>query len=272
MRCAAFTVDVDRDVNEPREGAVEAACRGSPVPRYSSTREGLEIIVDMLDELGVKGTFFMEGEAAEVLSTDIDLRNLLNGHEVAAHGYAHEDLTGESTGIIPSEEWLDAIIGRSLAVIEDVTGVRPQGFRAPYQHINEQVVAVLQRRGLMYDSTLFAEMPSGLHPYLLPSGLIEVPLAQGRDATGRRMQSYLWPLHEGRREVNDYLQLIDGHEDGLFVLADHSWHIVESLSGVRSPQRAETEIGKVRHILQGTLDRGVEIVTLSNYIRMEGML
>lgn len=241
------------------------------MPRYSSTREGLEMIVDMLDELGVKGTFFMEGEAAEVMSRDIDLRDLLRGHEVAAHGYAHEDLTGESTGIAPSEEWLDAIVGRSLAAIEGVTGARPQGFRAPYQHINEGVVAVLQRRGLLYDSTLFAEMSSGLYPYRLPSGLIEVPLAQGRDATGRRMQSYLWPLHEGRREVNDYLQLIDRHKDGLFVLADHSWHVVESLSGLRPPGRAGVEVSKVRDMLQGTLDRGVEIVTLSDYIQMEGV-
>ncbi len=241
------------------------------MPRYSSTREGLELIVDMLDGLDVQGTFFMEGEAAEVLSTDIDLRELLRGHEVAAHGYAHEDLTGESTGIVPSEEWLDAIIGRSLAAIEDVTGVRPRGFRAPYQHINEQVVEVLQRRGLMYDSTLFADMSSGLRPYRLPSGLIEVPLAQGRDATGKRMQSYLWPLHEGRRGVDDYLRLIDRHEDGLFVLADHSWHVVESLSGLREPERAEAEVDKVRDILRGMLDRGVEFMTLENYVQQEGV-
>lgn len=263
-------MDVDRDVNEPREGAVEAACRGSPVPRYSSTMEGLEIILDMLDGLGIKGTFFMEGEAAEVLSADLDLRNLLSGHEVAAHGYAHEDLTGESTGIIPSEEWLDAIVGRSLAAVEDVTGVRPRGFRAPYQHINELVEGVLQRRGLIYDSTLFAEMSSGLRPYRLPSGLIEVPLAQGRDATGRRMQSYLWPLHEGRRKVDDYLCLIKQHQDGLFVLADHSWHVMESLSGLRASERAELEVGKVRDILQGIMDQGVEFMTLERYVQMEG--
>jgi len=271
MRCAAFTLDVDRDVNVPREGLVEAACRGSPIPRYSSTIQGLKMILDMLDGLGIKGTFFLEGEAAEVLSADIDLRDLMRGHEVAAHGYAHEDLTGESTGIIPSEEWLDAIIGRSLAAIEDVTGARPRGFRAPYQHINELVEGVLQRRGLMYDSTLFAEMSSGLRPYRLSSGLIEVPLAQGRDATGRRMQSYLWPLHEDRRNVDDYLRLTEQHKDGLFVLADHSWHVMESLSGLRAPERAEVEVGKVHDILQGIMDQGVEFMTLDKYVQMEGV-
>ncbi len=270
MRCAAFTVDVDRDVNEPREGAVEAGCRGCSTPRFTSTQEGLELIVGMLDDLGIRGTFFLEGEAAEVLSRDLDLRALLQGHEVAAHGYAHEDLTGESTGIAPSEEWLDAIIGRCLAAIEDVAGSRPEGFRAPYQHINMLVEEVLWRRGVRYDSTLFADVPD-LRPYRLPSGLVEVPVAQGRDHSGRRMQSYLWPLHEGRRTAADYGHLFEQHRDGLLVLADHSWHVVESLSGGRGSGRAEEELGKVREVLRTAMDDGAKFMTLKEYLRQEGM-
>ncbi|MBI0582769.1 MAG: polysaccharide deacetylase family protein [Methanomassiliicoccus sp.] len=269
MRLAAFTVDVDRDVNEPRAGTVESVCRRSSGPRYTSTRDGLELLVDMLGDLGIRGTFFFEGEAAERLSEDLDLRELMRGHEIAAHGYAHEDLTGESTGIVPSEEWLDAMIGRSLAAVESVFGVRPSGFRAPYQHLNGDVIRVLMMRGLRYDSTLFADVASGLRPYSLSGSLLEVPLAQGTDRSGRRIQSYLWAMHEGRRGPEDYLHLIGQHHDGLMVLADHSWHIAESLGGGPEEGRGGREIGKVRALLEKAMSSGVEFITIEDHFRAE---
>jgi peptidoglycan-N-acetylglucosamine deacetylase len=267
MRWAAFTVDVDRDVNEPRKGAVEATCRGSTVPRYDSTLEGLEALVDMLDELGVHATFFMEGQAAEHLSDQVDLTALLRGHEVAAHGYAHEDLTGESTGVVPSEEWLDALVGRSMASVEDLVGRRPRGFRAPYQHVNDLVLRVLARRGFAYDSTLFGEIGQGVRPYHVLPNLVEVPLSQGRDGRGNRIQSYLWALHEGRRQIGDYAHLMSHHDEGLMVLADHSWHVAESLSGERGGDRVGREIVKVREVLQAAIDTGIEFMTVDAYLR-----
>jgi peptidoglycan/xylan/chitin deacetylase (PgdA/CDA1 family) len=228
---------------------------------------GLERLVELLGDLGIRGTFFWEGRAAEVLATDLDLADMMRGHEVAAHGYEHEDLTGESTGVRPSGEWLDAIVGRSLSSVERVFGVRPDGFRCPYQHINGDVARVLMQRGLRYDSTLFGEVGPGLRPYPLEGELMEVPLAQCREVGGRRLQSYLWPMHEGRRGPDDYLRLLSSHSEGLLVLADHSWHLAESLGGERGGERAEREIGNVRKVLQGAMDRGLEFVTVSEHLR-----
>ncbi len=269
MRYAAFTVDVDRDVNEPRSGQLEACSRNCPIPRFTSTARGLELLVDLLNELGIRGTFFLEGEAIERWPGKRSISDLLDGHEIAAHGYAHEDLTGESTGIAPSPDWLDAIIGRSLAAIEDVMGRRPVGFRAPYQHIDGRVDAVLIKRGLLYDSTRFADLPGDLRPYPLPGELWEIPLAQGFDPRGKRMQSYLWPLHEGKRPVADYLHILDQYGDGIMVLADHSWHIVESLTGLRTAEQANDEVGRIRQLLQGALDKEIEFMTLEDYVLKE---
>jgi hypothetical protein len=269
MRCAAFTVDVDRDVNESRFGQVEGCSRSCPVPRFTSTSKGLELLVDLLDDLNIRSTFFLEGEVVEHWSGDRDLVGLLAGHEVASHAHAHEDLTGASTGIALSADWLDAIVGRSLATIEDSLGRRPVGFRAPYQHINEEVTRVLARRGLLYDSTLFADVASGLRGYRLPGGLLEVPLAQGRDRNDRKVQSYLWPLHEHRRMPADYLQLLTGFDEGILVLADHSWHVVESLNGLRTAEQTSQEVERVRQVLQGALDMGIGFMTLEEYVRSE---
>lgn len=270
MRFAAITVDVDRDVNEPGPGAVEGRCRGGAGPRYSSTMDGLERLVGLFDDLGIKATFFWEGRAAEALAADFDVQELMRDHEVAAHGYDHEDLTGESTGVRPSEEWLDAIVGRSLASLEDVFGVLPEGFRCPYQHIDDRVARVLMQRSLGYDSTLFGEMGQGLRPYRLEGELLEVPLAQCRDADGRKLQSYLWPMHEGRRSPDDYLRLASAHDEGLLVLADHSWHIAESLGGERGESRALRETDNVRKVLEGIMSSGIEFVTVGRYLRSIG--
>jgi peptidoglycan/xylan/chitin deacetylase (PgdA/CDA1 family) len=269
MRHAAFTVDVDRDVNEPRPGQLEACTRNCPAPRFTSTAQGLVLLVDLLNELGIRGTFFLEGETVERWPGEGSIAEILDGHEIASHGYAHEDLTGESTGIAPSPDWLDAIIGRSVAVIEDAVGRRPVGFRAPYQHINEQVTTVLAGRGLRYDSTHFADVAGGLRPYRLPSGLLEIPLAQGTDRQGKRMQSYLWPLHEGKRPVADYLHLLSRSDEGLLVLGDHSWHMVESLNGPRSARQVIEEVDRTRQVLQGALDQGLAFMTLEDYVRLE---
>jgi hypothetical protein len=45
--------------------------------------------------------------------------------------------------------------------------------------------------------------------------------------------------------------------DGVFVLATHSWHIVESISkGVMDNDRMRKNIGNVRKIITSLLDNG----------------
>ena len=224
-------------------------------------------MVDLLSELGIRGTFFIEGELVERWSGKADLPGLLRGHEVASHAYAHEDLTGGSTGLPPSPDVLDAIIGRSAAAIEDAFGRRPAGFRAPYLHFDDRIAEALVRRSFRYDSSLFADLPGGPRCYRLPSGLAEVPLAQERDDHGRKLQSYLWPMHEGKRRPADYHRLMRHQEGGITVLADHTWHIVEGRNGLRTDEEIVNELDLVRQMLQGALDSGIEFMTLEEHVR-----
>jgi peptidoglycan/xylan/chitin deacetylase (PgdA/CDA1 family) len=265
MPRAAFTIDVDRDVNEPRLGQLEGGSRSCPYPRFSSTLSGLQALVELLNELNISATFFLEGEVVERCGEEEGMKELLKGHEIASHSFSHEDLTGESTGVYLSSEWIDAIVGRSLATIEDVLGRRPSGFRAPYQHIDERVMSVLARRGILYDSTLFADVPKA-QAYKVSDELIEIPLTRGKGLDGRSMQSYLWPLHEGKRKPADYFHLLSQQSDGFLVLADHSWHITESLEGLRTEKEAQYELLQVRAVIEGMIDRGVEFMTLEEYV------
>jgi len=98
MTFAAFTIDVDRDVNLPLPGKMEASSmerEGGARPRFTSSRRGLELLVDLLGEWGIRGTFFIEARTAKEVAKDLDLSDLVKGHEVGCHGFEHEDLTGD---------------------------------------------------------------------------------------------------------------------------------------------------------------------------------
>lgn len=91
-RSLCFTVDVDRDVNIPIKGMNKAGSmdRGSgKTPRYDSSAEGLRILTELLDEMGVKATYFAEGRTLMNIGAQA-----LFGREVGIHGLDHEDMTG----------------------------------------------------------------------------------------------------------------------------------------------------------------------------------
>lgn len=86
-----------------------------------STRDLLEV----LDEFGVRATFFqcgfharrLRGEAAEVAR---------RGHEIGNHGDTHQALYLHSAKFIHDQ------LARAQVSIEEATGVRPTLFRAPF--------------------------------------------------------------------------------------------------------------------------------------------
>jgi polysaccharide deacetylase family protein (PEP-CTERM system associated) len=71
------------------------------------------------------------------------------GHEIASHGYGH-DLVYSLT-----EEAFRADVSRCKAVLEDLTGERVRGYRAPCFSITDWAVSILQELGFEYDSSVF---------------------------------------------------------------------------------------------------------------------
>lgn len=270
MRLASFTVDVDRDVNLPAQGRREGTSReaeGSKEPRFESSAYGAGLLIDLLNEMRIKGTFFTEAETLERIAEGCDIRSMFRGHEVASHGLAHEDYTGESTGMPMSAEEIAASIKQSLNRIDDLLGRHPIGFRSPYLHVNDTVIRTVRELGFKYDSSLEQGMVNGtVRPHEHGSGLIEVPVTYGRDGRGKKISSYLWPMHEGKRSANDYRGLIDQFEDGLLVLATHTWHMVETYQRKMTAPEIEKNVSNLREVLAHALDTGVEFMTIEAYV------
>ena len=265
-RTLCFTVDLDRDVNEPIYGSVVAGSKDfgeGNAPRFSSSGKGTELIVELLDELGVKATFFAEARALHRSGAF----NFVKGHEVALHGMDHEDFSGEKTGIHMDEGDMREVIERSISLIRDCVGSQPKGFRAPYMNSDDTLMSFLPEYGIRYDSSYYSYMQPEMRPYRLENGIIEIPVPKGNDADGKSMTSYLWPMHEGERKSEDFIALADGLENGFFVLATHSWHICETYSKGKSDDAAvKRNIDNIRTILETLMDRGFRMATMSESV------
>ena len=79
-------------------------------------------LLDLLDELQVKATFFLVGRRVEA-QPDVAREIARRGHEIGNHGYSHRTLPFLSFRMVEEE------IGRAQEAIAKITGVQPTLFR-----------------------------------------------------------------------------------------------------------------------------------------------
>ena len=125
---------------------------------------GVPRILGLLEHLQVPATFFIPGYIAEQHPKMV--RAIVErGHEVGLHGYLHEKLAH----LTEAQE--EALLVRTIAILERLTGSRPSGFRAPWFENNPWTAELLHRHGLAYNAS---EMGDDV-PYQHPNGLVELP-------------------------------------------------------------------------------------------------
>jgi peptidoglycan-N-acetylglucosamine deacetylase len=179
----AITVDHDAISDSIR--------RGDSVVKLSHAefgpRVGAKRILDLLEYRGIPATWFVPGHTLTTF-TDDTAAIVDGGHELACHGWFHEDFAELSAG-----EQQD-VLGRSMAAARAVTGAAPAGFRAPYWSLGADTLGLVEAAGLRYDSSLMAD---DYRPYWIrsgdrhstdegttwgePSGLVEVPVYWAMD-------------------------------------------------------------------------------------------
>ena len=186
-------------------------------------------MLDLFARLNVRVTLFVLGKFAEAFP-DVVRRMEREGHEVACHGYGHEEVFKQS------REHFSQDVRRAKSLLEDLVGRPVVGYRAPDFSIlpgSFWAFEVLSELGFAYDSSMFPirarrygvpEWP--LHPtrLRLASGtdLMEFPISVVRLA-GRN-----WPLGGG-----GYQRLLPGWafrwlsdrvmQERLFVLYCHPY-------------------------------------------------
>jgi peptidoglycan/xylan/chitin deacetylase (PgdA/CDA1 family) len=225
----------------------------------------LELLCALLEEMGVKATFFAESRTLREIAASA---RCLEAQEVASHAVEHEDLTGGKTGVRLDDQELRRVLMQGKEDIEDIIGRAPSGFRAPYQNVDARVLDAVRDCGFLYDSSLTMPINDGaLHPYRLENGLWEFPVAESRDRDGKRIVSYLWPMHEGRRRPQDYQEMSDSLQEGVLVIATHTWHVVESFrNGPMDDADVSKNLADIRSVLEHALDSGMRASTLGSLL------
>jgi peptidoglycan/xylan/chitin deacetylase (PgdA/CDA1 family) len=116
----------------------------APLGRHASVTRTLPRILELLEEVGARATFFVEGLNADLYPDalrEIDAA----GHEVAYHGWQHEPWAG----LDPAAE--RASLERGVRAL-DRLGLRPAGFRPPGGSLTESTPGLLRELGFSYVS------------------------------------------------------------------------------------------------------------------------
>ena len=163
FQVSAFAPHIERSDWDSRECRVE---------------RNVDRILALLEEADTKATFFTLGWIAERYPVLVR-RIVEGGHELASHGYGHERVSDLSEAAFFND------IHSAKALLEDIGGVRVQGYRAPSFSIgagNLWALDTLQRAGYRYSSSIYPikhdhyGMPDAPRfSHQIRDGLIEVP-------------------------------------------------------------------------------------------------
>jgi peptidoglycan/xylan/chitin deacetylase (PgdA/CDA1 family) len=156
--------------NMGRAREIAEGSASAPDPLEPGLAVGYPRLLALLDELDLRGTFFIEGWNG--LHHPERVQELVErGHEVGLHGWVHERFAS-----------LDK--ARAAQLLQDGTaslarlGIRAKGFRAPGGVRGAHTVELLASLGYRYDSS--ADSPDGHagacdEPGLLAAGIAHIP-------------------------------------------------------------------------------------------------
>jgi peptidoglycan/xylan/chitin deacetylase (PgdA/CDA1 family) len=137
-------------------------------------RVGTPKLLELLDRLGLRATFFITGwsvEAHPAMAESI----LRAGHEIGHHGYHH--LTPD-----PDDPFIQEELERGFEVLKRRLGVVPKGYRAPSGEFCEELRVSLVRRGIVYTSSFRDDVRPYRHVLADGApGTIELPVTASYD-------------------------------------------------------------------------------------------
>lgn len=108
-------------------------------------RVGTPKLLELLDQLGLKGTFFITGWAVDAYPAMAEAI-LRGGHEIGHHGYHH--LMPD-----PGAPFMEEEVERGFETLKRRLGVVPTGYRAPYGEFTEGLRQILVKHGIVYTSS-----------------------------------------------------------------------------------------------------------------------
>lgn len=240
-----------------------------------------EIVLGILEEFGVKATFFVLGWVAERLPNLVK-RISESGHEVASHGFNHV-----LNHLLSSQELRDDL-ERSKKLLEDISGQMVMGYRAPSFTLTKELIRLLPELGYRYDSSLNnfflhdryikmdIENRSESNYFVFENGLVEFPMPLvkfwGRPLFPISGGGYIriFPFEVFKMLVDKFLA-----DNDLYVFYMHPWEVdyrQPRVKGIRFSFKLRHYSGlkgmssRIRGLIRHLKSRGVRFVRFRDLI------
>lgn len=110
-------------------------------------RTGIWNILELLDKLNVKATFFVCGTTAEKYPDAVKAAAKA-GHEIAGMSYSFDRIRTAH----PDRE--RTMVRKTVKVLDDISGTRIRGWRCPDYRVSPQTLDILSSEGFAWDSSL----------------------------------------------------------------------------------------------------------------------
>jgi peptidoglycan/xylan/chitin deacetylase (PgdA/CDA1 family) len=134
-------------------------------------RVALPRILDLIDKEEIPATFFFPAWSLKIAPQQAQIIKASGRHEIAVHGWIHE----LNTTLDAATE--ERLLQKATDEIENITGNRPVGYRAPSWNHSPNTLTIVRKMGFLYESSLMHDD----RPYELvqngeATGLVELPV------------------------------------------------------------------------------------------------
>lgn len=155
-------------------------------------------VLDLLDDLNIKITFFIVGQDAAIQKNHKILRSISDrGHEIGNHSFHHESWLKTY-----SKEKIEEEINRAEEAIQEATGIRTKCFRGPGFSWSNDLLETLQKRDYTFDASI---LPTYISPLM-------------------RMY-YFWNSKLSKEERESRKELFGSYKEGFYPLKAFRWKL-----------------------------------------------
>jgi len=155
-------------------------------------------VLDLLDELDIKITFFIVGQDAAIEKNREILCTIKErGHEIGNHSFHHESWLKTY-----SKEKIEEEIIRAEEAILQATGVRTECFRGPGFSWSNDLLEVLQKRNYKFDASI---LPTYISPLM--------------------RTYYFWNSNLTKEERESRKELFGSYKEGFYPIKPFYWKL-----------------------------------------------
>jgi len=203
-------------------------------------REGLFPLLALLEENGIRATFYIPGITAERYP-DAVREIAKRGHEIGSHGYGHRSV------LLLSVEEEESELVRGMESLRAITGVMPTTWRSPSWEWSNHTLQLLLDHGVKV-STNFHDR---VRPYRherdgKPVPLVELPVQW--HLADAPFFSYGGEIGRVIRPAVDALTVWQDEFDGLYEWSGAFYHLTLHVQLIAHPGRLRMLARHIQHI------------------------